>query len=55
MSRRFAVLIVAFLAAACGANTSPFNVTFDKATITCPDGKPSNPSATGLAACRIKP
>jgi hypothetical protein len=31
------------------------NVTFDKATVTCPDGQPSNPSATGLAACRIKP
>jgi hypothetical protein len=30
-------------------------VVFDKATVTCPDGKPSNPSAKGLAACRIKP
>jgi hypothetical protein len=30
-------------------------VVFDKATVTCPDGKPSNPAGKGLAACRIKP
>jgi hypothetical protein len=28
---------------------------FDKVTVTCPDGKPSNPAGKGLAACRIKP
>jgi uncharacterized protein YjbI with pentapeptide repeats len=30
-------------------------ITFYKDSVTCPDGRPSDSSATGLAACRIKP
>jgi uncharacterized protein YjbI with pentapeptide repeats len=37
------------------SGASAAGVTFDKATVTCPDGKPSDPKATGFAACRIKP
>jgi hypothetical protein len=37
------------------SGASAFTVTFDKATVTCPDGKPSDGTATGFAACRIKP
>ena len=37
------------------ASASGFGVSFDEATAAYPDGMPSDPTAAGFAACRLKP